>query len=552
MGLVGKSITLHGSRRSSLLDNTSGSVLAGERLMLHVETLKNERGVLSSSGRSDLELHTLYNGDGQVSAADWLSINTMQLFNGTLQSRGDLLLTISDDPQRFLMEPAVRGELRNYSKISAERDLTVNAVSLTNRHDGNLTARGTAKLNIKKSLVNYGTISGGHTRIEASEISNSGQISAETGSIEIKAKATEHFGLGGELRANQDIYISASGDLYMSGLVQAGNDLSLSAGTKIINIGRLLAQSDQGSIRLQAPVINIPGSVMAGQDVTLIADQLELTGATLSTPGTLALQTVGDIHTHQANFQATNLDIQARNLYNASGSLATKGDLSATLSGFLDNTGGTLSAGGDLTLTVKGDVNQAGALSSWRDMKVVVAGKLENAGVVSSGGDLLVKATGLTNVASGELTARGVHTLQVDEVLTNLGLIDGDATHIDPIQVNNRGRLYGNTLTIRAGELINEAGPAGAAILASHGDMDLGVARLINRDHSLIYAGGDLRVGSELDATVRASRFGDKPLSDYRSCGSSGYRGPLDPKRECRLHQHRGDHFGHPQNLLPP
>eukprot|EP00887_Chlorella_sp_A99_P004395 scaffold37.g4395.t1 len=137
-------------------------------------------------------------------------------------------------------------------------------------------------------------------------------------------------------------------------------------------------------------------------------------------------------------------------------------------------------------------------------MAVSVVGPLDNTGQVSSSGDLTITTTELHNATSGELVARGAHKLTVAQTLTNEGLIDGSTTRIDAVHVSNQGRLYGDTLTIHADTLSNEVGPTGAAILASHGDMDLGVATLINREHALIYAGGDLRVGGDLSTNYKA------------------------------------------------
>jgi filamentous hemagglutinin len=649
LGLVGQSIALYGSRSGSLLDNTLGSVVAGKRLTLQTEGLQNGTGVLSSLGQFDLELHTLNNNPGaldeygrmrrgnapgQVVAGDRLSIKTLQLFGGTLQSKGELQLTILNDPKRFVMQPAVRGKLINTSKILAGGDLTLNAVSLNNQHyAGELVAGGATTLNLEKALDNYGVIAGRGVRINASTInhSHSGQMSGGAGSIEVLTTDYAHF--SGEVKADQDIHIHSGTEAFINGSVQAGNTLAVEAGTKMTYTGQLVASGDQGSIRVQAPVIKTSGFATAGKDVTLAADQLDLVGTTLSTPGTLMLHTAGDIHTRGATLQGKELDLRAKNLYHAGGHLAAKGNLTATLSGFLDNTSGTLSAGGDLTatvedvlnntngtlsaggtasldaaalhnesgvitaqsvvakasgpvlntggliqatenlafsadqiknqdtrsedplrplgligktvaltsrafdntrgsvtaeerltldtqaldltegvlhsggdlaLTVKGDLDQAGALSSGRDMTVLVTGKLENAGPVSAGGDLTLNAAELTNTTSGELAARGAQRLKVGQVLTNRGVIDGGATHIEAAQVNNQGRLYGDRLAIRAGVLTNEEGPASTPILASHGDMDLGLGTLISRDHGLMYAGGNLRVGSDLDTNTRA------------------------------------------------
>ena len=61
-------------------------------------------------------------------------------------------------------------------------------------------------------------------------------------------------------------------------------------------------------------------------------------------------------------------------------------------------------------------------------------------------------------------------------------------------------RIYGDTLSIQAGALANGAGAGGGAVIASRGNMNLGVGALTNRDHALIYSGADLHIGRALDA----------------------------------------------------
>ena len=350
LGLVGKSVTLNSDPQASLFDNTVGSVVATEQLVLQTETLQNGAGLISSLGSAHIEsdlLHTSFhtikpehaqhtNTPGQVLAGERLSINTVALQGwGTLRSEGDLELKIQNDPKRVVSALALRGlnfSDSNFSKVIAGRDLTISAVSLRNlQHSGELVAGGTTKLNVEKALLNEGVIEGRDTRIKASQITNnlSGRIHANAGNVEVLA--TDAIDLKGEIKAGQDVHISTPGDITLGGVVEASRDLSAVAGTKMTHTGQLVASGDQGSIRLKAPVIKTSGSATAVKDVTLTADQLDLVGTTLSTPGTLMLHTVGDIHTRDATLQVKELNLRAKNLYNAGGNLAAKGNLIATL-----------------------------------------------------------------------------------------------------------------------------------------------------------------------------------------------------------------------------
>ncbi|MNQ00212.1 hypothetical protein D3C85_128560 [compost metagenome] len=165
---------------------------------------------------------------------------------------------------------------------------------------------------------------------------------------------------------------------------------------------------------------------------------------------------------------------------------------------------GALQSAQDLSFTYTGSLNQTGDIAAGRDLSMSVGGAMDNSATVSAGRDLTISAASLNNQASGELLAGRNNTINVTNGLTNSGLIDGGATNINARRVDNFGRIYGNTISIRAGELVNGAGPGGGAVIAARGDLDLGVGSLVNRDHALIYAGADLRIGGMLDANRKA------------------------------------------------
>lgn len=65
--------------------------------------------------------------------------------------------------------------------------------------------------------------------------------------------------------------------------------------------------------------------------------------------------------------------------------------------------------------------------------------------------------------------------------------------------MENTGRIYGDTLSIQTDALVNSVGAGGGAVIASRGNLNLGVRSLTNRDHALVYSGADLRIGGALD-----------------------------------------------------
>jgi filamentous hemagglutinin family protein len=492
LGLVGKTVTIntgndasnkHQDRRLKNFNNTQGSVAAEKGLKLTTRMLVNHSGRVFSLGPADIKAEYVHNepapsseAPGQIGAGDRLSMETRRIGGGTLRSEGDLFLTVQN--------PYQREGLINVSKIFAGRDLTVNARDLDNTAQGELVARGVTKLNIERTLRNEGKLEAGSLRIRATEATfatnTQGPIQADQ---DIDISVAGPVLLGGVVAGN-DISVSAT-TLTNEGWVQAGNDVSLTATGPLTlqNTGRLLAGvgqvgapmsgeempipvAGQGSIRLKAPVIKTlgpplwPHSARAGKAITLMADQLALSGAPLTTPGTVVLHTPGDLdigqETLQRALQGTSWEIHARNLSNKDNHLTVKGDFTAQLSGLFNNTGGTLAAGERLTI------------------------------VQSSPGAATEQGTGLPSLNNyhGQIAA--------PRVVIKLPQVD-----------NPGGQILGDQVSIEAARLTNRAGSPGGVIAARQA-LNLGVKELENGAHALLYSQGDLSIGGALDANNQA------------------------------------------------
>lgn len=180
-------------------------------------------------------------------------------------------------------------------------------------------------------------------------------------------------------------------------------------------------------------------------------------------------------------------------LDNQAGRVGASRELDLT-TGALENTGGRLASQGDARLHVRelanadGEVAAGGALT-------LAAGDLRNDGRIHAGQDLQLSADTLTNGVAGELIGVRNIDLAIGGDLANAGLIDGGYTRIQAGSLRNGGRIYGDRIAVQAPVLVNDAD----AVIASRGDMDLGVDTLVNRGHALLYAAGDLRAGRGLD-----------------------------------------------------
>ncbi|WP_312428748.1 hemagglutinin repeat-containing protein [Achromobacter sp.] len=456
--------------------NNTGSVLAGG------DVTATASGALTNSGRfiagvgedgtlslpGSVNLTAAFITHPGVSAAGkdmTLTAGGMDLSNGNLSSIGKLALTSPG----HITTPALTspGDITTRNAVLHGGSLDIDAVNLRNQ-GGKLTSAGDATLKLGGELDNTNGLiaAAGDARIDAARAGNA----------------------GGTL-AGSNVTLAATGAVNnQGGLIQADDTLTLNAAS-LDNRATLTAAGSppKGVLAKTATIVagginNQAGSISASQDLTLDTGELDNTGGEIA-----------------AGRYAT---VKAAVLKNAQGKVLAGERLAVTIQALQGL--GLLQSAQDLSFAYTGSLNQTGDIAAGRDLTMSVGGNMDNSATVSAGRDLSITANSLNNQASGELLAGRNNTINVTTGLTNSGLIDGGTTTINADRVDNFGRIYGNTIAIRAGELVNGSGPGGGAVIASRGDLDIGVGSLVNKEHGLIYAGADLRIGGALDATGKA------------------------------------------------
>ncbi|WP_192492132.1 hemagglutinin repeat-containing protein [Achromobacter sp. ACM03] len=448
----------------STLDNT-GSVLAGGDLIATaLGQLSNAGrfvagvgadGSLSQPGSIRLTGGSIVHGGTSLAGRDLsLSAGSLNLAGGKLSAIGKVTL-------------ATPGDVDSRNAVVQGGALDIAAANLYNQ-GGKLTSTGDAAIKLGGALNNTGGViaAAGDARIEAASIVN------RDGTL-----------------AARDLTITATGAVdNRGGLIQADNVLTLKAAS-LDNSGTLNAAGT-------------PPKGVLGKVVSIVADRVNNQGGSIEAIEDLGLTTKELDNTGGAVASQGNARIVADTLKNTQGTLQAGKSLTViaqALQGL-----GVLQSAGDLSFAYAGPLNQEGDISSGRDLNLSVGGAMDNRAKISAGRDLSITADSLNNQASGQLLAAGQNRITVTQGLTNAGLIDGGSTRITAGRVDNTGRIYGDAVSIQAGTLVNGAGAGGGAVIASRGNMDLGVGSLINRDHALIYAGADLRIGGALDAAGRA------------------------------------------------
>lgn len=363
-----------------------------------------------------------------------------------------------------------------------------------------------AALSAGGALDNTGTVlSGGDLAASAGTLQNTGQLAA---GVDADGRLTQPGSLA--LHAGQ---------IVNSGTALASTDMLLVADA-LDNTGGSIAANSNATIK--ANTLRNQGGILAAQDISIQArDQVHNSGdGTIAAARSLSVATAELLNTGGLVSSQGSADIDAASLRNADGRLLADDGL-ALRAQAIDGVG-TINAGGDLAVTVAGSLAQDGTLVAGRDLSLAVGAHLNNQGQASAGRDLAVTAATLDNAAGAQLLAGRANTLNVAQALHNAGLIDGAATRITASDVINVGRIYGDDIAIQANTLLNDAGPSGAAVIAARHDLDLGVKSLTNREHALIYAGADLRIGGALDADGRAAGQADSLVNASATIETAG------------------------------
>ncbi|CUJ39469.1 Filamentous hemagglutinin [Achromobacter xylosoxidans] len=448
--------------RAANLDNTRGKVTSGGALTGRVAgTVDNTGGTLAGAGAVDISGQSVVNAAGGVVSGDSVALrgtNGIDNQGGAVQANGVLRVETA-------------GALNNQGGKLLGGSADIRAASLDNRN-------GVAQTDGKLSVTNTGALQnqggglyGGSADIKTASLSNSGGKVVSGGALDLSATGSLN---------NTDGTIAAQGQATLN--AQA-----------LTNTRGILAAKDL-TLKTQGILDNSAGLIQADNALALNAGSLNnrdtlangIAGAGGTTAGALGLMG------KQVTLNTGSVDNQA-------GRIGAGQDLALT-TGTLENARGNVSSDAKATLAFTRLANTGGALTAGASLELVT-GNLDNDGKIHSGQDLKITADTLTNRAGGELIAVRNNELVIGGLLANAGLIDGGYTRITAGNLVNTGRIYGDRIGIQTPLLQNEPN----AVIASRGDMDLGVGTLTNREHALIYAAGDLRVGGTLDATGKAT-----------------------------------------------
>ncbi|RLM21386.1 filamentous hemagglutinin, partial [Brenneria alni] len=280
-GLEGQTVNLN----TGGLNNQSGSILADNALTISNNgELNNSAGALASSGtlKASGSGLNLINRDGVVKAGEQLDIRADNVDgSGQLLSLGDMTLhsnqsfthsgTTIANGDFTLSTP---GDITNSGRLLAGRKFDLHGGNLTNTAGGEINA-GQNWLNVDDTLLNYGLIDGGYTRLNAGTLTNTGSGRIYGDAIGVNAAT-------------------------FNNLAENGTAATL-AGRERVDIGVQTLNNSTHSLIYSAGDMTIGGALAASGAATGLAATINNHSATIESAGNMAIA-AGQINNINDNF----------------------------------------------------------------------------------------------------------------------------------------------------------------------------------------------------------------------------------------------------------
>ncbi|XZY04099.1 hemagglutinin repeat-containing protein [Acinetobacter baumannii] len=518
---------------TSLLNNETGILAAGQDLTLNSNGLNNTKGKIGS-----------VNGVLNINAGSSLLNNQ----SGSLQSSGVIDLKAS-------------GVNNQLGKITS-----LKAINIDSQQQAFTNQQGT----ISSDLV---SISSGLFNNDQGLVQAKTSLVLDTnGQNLVNTNSGTQGGLlsQGNLTLKNLIALDNT-----QGYIASGQNLNLSANQVINNKGTLLATQNlklQGTGQNQL-LNNQSGQILSMGDMQLTIEQVNNQGKLVATDPDSHIMATGqlDLVTQQLDNQNTlttdstsvqgidagNLNLSAQTLNNKSGAIRSNQNAVLNVSGQLNNQSGEISAvkqlnlqgdqlvinnqkgkllsGENLNITAQSltgdgqiaslsDANitlkesfkqtQEGQLQANKNLSLSTTSDITNDGKINAGNILKLNAANITNSSNAQIESHATQ-IEAQDQINNTGLINGDDTTLKANTVNNQGtgRIYGTDLAISANTLNNSPDIQGRApVIASRGDMNLGVGVLNNlantqdyASQALIFSAANLYLGGALDENRKAT-----------------------------------------------
>ncbi|OXC75918.1 hemagglutinin repeat-containing protein [Caballeronia sordidicola] len=537
------------------LINANGSIMHSGSGSLNVATgvLDNDSGVIATNGMSTVNASSVSNRGGQISALGAKSLigqggvdNSMGGYIGgssvtvsagqgavvntggtieaatgaatvSAQSIDNNSGTVHGLGSGAVAVVAAEALSNRAGTIGGAADVSVNAASIDNT-SGTMAALGNLGVASQSSLTNDGgTIATqGNLAVAAA-----GAVSNVAGKIE-SLGATSALTLAGSSIDNTNgvltnagtaqTSVNATGAITNAGLaaVIGGNGDVAIAGANFSNTqGAQTAAGGALTLTVPGSVVNDDGQLVSGGTLTLNEPSASLSnvGGTVS-GGNVALTTAS---LNNTNGQIANplggtgtVTISTGTLENGGGSVGSGGDLAITANALTGN--GKIIGGHDATVSLQGDYtyNAGNLITANHDLKLSTSGTFTNEQTLSAAGGVTVSAANIVNTAGADIvsgTAGDAATGQTTLIagngagdINNAGRIEGNTVTTISNTLENTATIIGGTINANANTLTNDGV---AAIIAGTEQANLWVPGTINNQNgATVYSLGDVNMAA--------------------------------------------------------
>ncbi len=555
------------------LDNQNGLIsVAGMLKLISPEKLNNQQGLITVGQKADLQTEQLNNYQGKISSGDLLTIShsNTPLINreGTLVSSGAISLNSGDIDNQQGKITALNavtinsGELQNnQGTIYAKKELNIHSQELVNT-DGLLQSDSQLKLNTRQNdLINLNgkVIGTTETQLNVAGLNNQkGHIQA-TDKLDLQLNQSELDNQQGTLLSANNLLINGKSIDNQQGVILAGNNTEITLSQRLNNqIGQIQSQeqltvtaqqldnqqTDDENLGLKANNIHIAvNDLLNHQGVIQASEQLKLIP-------------VENLNNQHGLISAAMLAIEGKNenklaIDNKKGLLAATQQLRLWAEKLSGN-GEIISAGdSEIQLKTAFKLEQDATIKSQNALTLFSDDEIHNAGFIYAGEQISLQATNLNNSESvipvesddlvttrskrsiddnekrnGEISAKQL-TLTISEKLQNTGLIDafGGTLALVAHTIYNQagGRIYGDNIQLKSHQFDNYAQLKDIApVLASRENLQLFSNTINNRNHALIYSGGDMAIAGFETENLPESVAADVLNNESASIEASG------------------------------
>ncbi|WP_338642074.1 hemagglutinin repeat-containing protein [Burkholderia pyrrocinia] len=454
--------------------NNAGSLIEAATGSASVsgQTVTNDAGVIRALGAAPVTVTAvgaLSNRGGSIGGNRNVSVSGASIDNtsGTLAALGDLNATSAST-------------LSNASGlVEAQGNINANAAGAISNQSGKikavgansaLTLSGSSIDNSNGAITNAGT--GATALTAASTITNANPTGTAS---------------SGLIAGNGAVMLNAASlSNTQGGNVSAAGDLTLNTPSSVVNDGGTLAAG--GNL-----TVNQPGATFSNVGGSVSGGNVALTTATLdNTRGAIANPAGG----------AGNVGIHTGTLTNTNGSIGSTQDLSVTANSLVGD--GKIVGGRDATINLQGNYtyDAANQITANRNLTFSTTGTFTNSGTFSSAGNLTLNAANVVNqagadIASGNAADPSTGATTINAAggdINNAGRIEGNTVTTTSNTLENSGSMIGGTVTANANTLTNDGA---AAIIAGTNGVNLWVPGTVNNQNgATIYSLGDVNIAA--------------------------------------------------------